>query len=280
MEVRLEEATVLPGRPPLEDRIGTSGAAAWVLDGATTRSLVRVAPDHPSDGVWLVDRLDAELRKRGDSRLPLKELLAESIAGVAARAREEWAGEPEVPPSAAIALTAMRVPGIVEYAVLADCSFVAGRDGAPLVVTDGRPDADIGGRLRQLTELLEHHSFEEAIDILRPSLVERRLQAMNRHVPDGYWVASIDPSVADEALTGHIEIGRGGHWWLLSDGMARCVELFGLYSWESFIADQGFDLEAVARDLVAVEADDPEARAFPRLNISDDKAGARLAWTD
>ncbi len=280
MSITLEEVKVVPGRLPLEDRIGSQGNMAWVIDGATARSLVRVAPDHPSDGVWLVDRLDSELRSLADSHAPLQELLAEAISGVARRAASEWIGQPEVPPSAALALTAMRSPGAVEYLVLADCTFATATTDSAFVVSDGRPDADIAERHQKLTTLLKERSFEEAMAVLRPELVERRVRAMNQHVPDGYWVASIDPAAAAEAITGSTEIAPGKPWWLLSDGMARCVDLFGLYSWESFVTRQGFDLETVAHDLLKVEESDPEANAFPRFNISDDKAAARLTWRD
>lgn len=278
--IGMAESQVLPGRPPLEDRIGHHGTMAWVIDGATSRSPVRVAPDHPSDGAWLVARLDEELRHRHDSRDPLTDVLAEAISGVRERARREWVGEPEVAPSAALALTAMRSPGVIDYAVLADCTFATSVDGAAFVVSDDRPDADNAGRLEQLSGLLEDHSFAAAMEILRPSLVERRLRAMNRRSPDGYWVASIDPAAAHESLTGSVEIGPTTSWWLLSDGMARCVDLFGFYDWDSFVSQQGFDLERVARDVVTAELADPEARRVPRFNISDDKAAARFTWQE
>jgi hypothetical protein len=278
VSITIEESKTLHGRPPLEDLIGTQGTMAWVIDGATSRSTVRVAPDHPSDGAWLVARLDEQLRRLHGSEQPLSDILQESIAAVADCARREWIGEPEVPPSAALALTAMREPGRLEYAVLADCTFATDVNGRAFVVSDDRPDADNSGRLSRLTNLLEEHSFDAAIEILRPSLIERRLQAMNRKGPSGYWVASTNPLAANEAIYGAVEVVPGGYWWLLSDGMARCVDLFRLYDWDSFVDLHGFDLEKVLRDVLEVEHRDPEARVFPRLNISDDKAAARLTW--
>lgn len=276
--LEMADSRILAGRPPLEDLIGFRGRMAWVIDGATSRSRVRVAPEHPSDGAWLVARLDAQLQRLHEAREPLQDVLAEAIASVREQAQQEWVGEPEVAPSAAIALTAMRSPGVIEYAVLADCTFATHLDGAAFVVTDERPDADNAGRLEHLSNLLEEHGFTAAMEILRPSLVERRVRAMNSSAPDGYWVASIDPVAANEALTGSVEIAPGASWWLLSDGMARCVELFELYDWDSFVMDRGFDLEQVERDVLEAEHNDPEARRIPRFNISDDKAAARLTW--
>src|SRR5262245_16152814 len=108
----------LTGREPSEDRFGTRGALAWMLDGATSVAPGKVTA-FETDGLWLVDRLDQALYTLADHAVPLGELVAEALRKVRDRAGDEWTGTPEVPPSAALGI--VRYSGsCVEFLVLAD----------------------------------------------------------------------------------------------------------------------------------------------------------------
>lgn len=276
--ITVNELVLEVGNEPLEDAIGTQGSLAWVIDGATSLAATRAAPDASSDGTWLVAKLEEELRKRTTSLAPVTDLLAECIIALRESAEREWVAEPEIPPSAAVALSAIRADGSLEYAVLADCTFVTRNDGEPLVVTDDRADAGNTAAMAMLTDLVGKVPFRDAILQVRPLLLDRRRTAMNRDTADGYWVVALDERAVDHALTGTVEIFPGQPWWLMSDGLSRCVDLFGQLSWDEFTTDRGLDLDRLVRELVRFEQDDPEAVRFPRWNIADDKAGACFAW--
>jgi len=277
--IKVHEIALAVGNQPLEDAIGTQNDLAWVIDGATSLSKTRAATDSASDGTWLVTRLEKELQERSTSLAPLTDILAECIIALRGHAEREWTAEPEIPPSAAVALSAVRTSGSLEYAVLADCSLVTVVDGAPFVVTDNRADDGNVAAMEKLTALVGTVPFDDAIQQVRPLLLDRRRTAMNRNSPDGYWVVALDERAAEHALTGTVELVPGQPWWLLSDGLSRCVDLFGQFGWEEFTTTHGLDLDRVLRELVEFEHGDPEAVRFPRWNISDDKAGARLSWS-
>jgi len=76
-----------------EDRVGTAGALAWVLDGASSVMVT----DAATDSLWVVDHLDRALRELADHPVPLDELVAAAIARLAARAEREWLATPMCP---------------------------------------------------------------------------------------------------------------------------------------------------------------------------------------
>jgi hypothetical protein len=273
------EIVLTVGKEPLEDAIGFENEFAWVIDGATSLASTRAAPESVSDATWLVARLDAEIRRRSTSLAPLTDVLAECIGALSEHAAREWVSEPEIPPSAAIALSAVRPDGRLEYAVLADCSVVSQVGRAPFVVTDDRADAGNSAARDLLAELVVTMPFTDALEQVRPLLLERRKTGMNIDAPGGYWVVALDDEAARHALTGVIDISPGQPWWLLSDGLSRCVDLFNLFDWRDFVSSRGFDLGRIRDELIAFEEQDADARAFPRWNISDDKAGARFSWS-
>jgi hypothetical protein len=277
--IRVHEIALAVGNAPLEDAIGAHDSLAWVIDGATSLAATRAAPDAESDGTWLVARLEEELRKRSSSLAPVTDLLAECIVALRGHAEREWVAEPEIPPSAAVAVSAIRGDGSLEYAVLADCSFVTRVDGEPFVVTDDRADDGNTAAMEMLSGLVGNIPFTEAIHQIRPLLLERRRAAMNRDIPDGYWVVALDEHAVEHALTGTIELAPEQPWWLLSDGLSRCVDLFRQLNWEEFTTGRGLDLDRLLRELIEFEHGDPEAVRFPRWNIADDKAGGRFTWS-
>jgi hypothetical protein len=277
--LRVHEIALEVGKEPLEDAVGFQDSFAWVIDGATSLAATRAAPEFASDATWLVARLDEEIRRRSTSLAPLTDVLSECIGALRERTFREWVAEPEIPPSAAIALSAVRPDGRLEYAVLADCSLVTRAGRVPFVVTDDRADAGNEAALALLSDLVAAVPFEEAMEQVRPLLLERRRTGMNRESADGYWVVATDERAAEHALTGVIDLAPDQPWWLLSDGLARCVDLFAMFDWRDFVSRYGFDLGRLSADLIEIERRDGSAQEFPRWNISDDKAGARFSWT-
>jgi hypothetical protein len=258
-----------------EDRFGTSGAMAWILDGASSVSpgLVRTAR---SDADWIVDHLDNELRALSDRPEPLKELVARALHHVALLADDEWEGaRPEVPPSAALGVV-RHVGDHTEFFVLADVSVILRTEAAAVWLIDRRVDEHNAAARRELEEaVLEPEiTFAQISERTRPLLAEPRRSMMNK--PDGYWAASIDEAAADHALTGTIDGAE--EVILATDGFIRALDLFGLVSSPEQLFTS--DFRALAGSIRAIERGDPDTIAYPRWSVSDDICAHRLRWVD
>ena len=100
-------------------------------------------------------------------------------------------------------------------------------------------------------------------------------QRRHRNHPDGFWVASTDPSAAQHALTDTVPRGGLRRAAVLSDGATRLVDRFGLLDWPNFLntlAEQGPD--AVIQQVRAAEHSDPDGRRWPRGKRHDDASAA------
>jgi hypothetical protein len=265
----------IPGRVCSEDRFGTTGALAWILDGASSVSSGQQVTDAPTDAVWIVDHLDRELRALSDRSEPLKELVALALGRVAAQADEEWTGTPDVPPSAALGVV-RHAGDHTEYLVLADVSVILRAEAGAQWFIDRRVDVH-NKDAREVMEqaLLDTEiTFEQVSERTRPHLAKPRLSKMNR--ADGYWVASIDQAAAGHALTGTVD--GADDVVLASDGFMRALDLFELVS----RPDELFtcDFPELAERIRAVERADADIRRFPRWSVSDDICAHRLQWVD
>jgi hypothetical protein len=258
-------SVTLPGEGSNEDRCGIRNHLAWVIDGATPLSENRIAPDYPTDAVWMVERLTDGILRRAKSSTSLADLLADVIAEVALAARNEWVETPEIPPSAAVGIIRMGTE-TMEYLVLADISVVYQEDEKVIEITDERPDELnflAASKLRNLLEEGVPHS--DAMIQVRPLLLRHRRESMN--VNGGYWVAALDPEAASHALVG--EVPRPPQILIASDGFARGPKLFELWDW-SVPLNNPNSLEALAAEIRAAELKDEGCRNFPRWNVIDD----------
>lgn len=244
-----------------EDRVGVApwplgapegaGLFAYVLDGATDATPRRLLPG-PSDAAWLVDRLEAFLLSAEAQAAPSLEAMlsaaTERLADEFARARvAEPAGVWEHPAAAGV-LVRWR-GGALEWLRLADCRAVA-------VDAQGTVE-DLGGP---------------------PPRVETGRLGLNQ--PGGYGVFSITPPPPALVRQGGRALTPGARLLLASDGLTRLVDLFEretLGALARRAASEGLD--AVYRELRAVEASDPEAARWPRAKVSDDVAALLLEAT-
>lgn len=258
-----------------EDRSGTSGTMAWILDGASAVSPERVTTAS-SDARWMVEHLDAELRALSGHQEPLEKLVAQAIERTAAQAKVEWKGKPDVPPSAALGVV-RRSGDRSEFLVLADVSVIMLTDAGVFEFTDQRVDKYNNGAREVMAQALRSgRTFEEASERTRPHLAERRRSSMNRE--HGYWVASTDEAAAGHALTGVLDGVR--EVVLASDGFMRALRLFTLVpDLEALFAPER-DFQHVASLIREAERDDPDTRKFPRWTVSDDICAQRLRWAD
>jgi hypothetical protein len=100
-------------------------------------------------------------------------------------------------------------------------------------------------------------------------------QRRHRNQPDGFWVASTDPTAAEHALADTAPRDGLQGAAVLSDGATRLVDRFGLLDWPSFLnvlAEQGPD--AIIQQVRAAEYSDPDAQRWPRGKRHDDASAA------
>jgi hypothetical protein len=262
----------LPGRACSEDRFGTSGTMAWILDGASSVSPGQVTTAS-SDAAWIVDHLADALRTLAADPAPLKDLVAAAIRRTADLVDDEWNGSPEVPPSAALGVV-RHVDDHTEFLVLADVSVILRPEAGAQWFIDRRVDVHNRPAADAMERALSDASmsFEQASQHTRPYLAKPRQSAMNK--PGGYWVASIDEAAAEHALTGTVDGAEDVI--LASDGFTRALDLFGLVPDADSLFDR--DFRQLAQDIRGVERDDPDTRKFPRWSVSDDICAHRLQW--
>jgi hypothetical protein len=262
------------GRDCFEDRFGHSGAMAWILDGASAVSQEKVTTA-PSDALWMVKHLDAELEILAPSPDPLDDLVARAIRATAKRAAVEWNATPEVPPSAALGVV-RRSGERTEFLVLADVSVILRTDAGVIEFTDQRVDENNNGARDVMAAALAPHdaTFAQAYEQTRPHLAERRRSAMNRL--GGYWVASTDDTAAHYALAG--ELKGVNEVVLASDGFMRAIRVFSLIPDLATLFAPDSDFEHLAGLIRKAERDDPQTRNFPRWSVGDDICARRLRW--
>jgi len=225
-----------------EDFAGAVPEAAVVLDGAGIAGAASVC----RHGVaWFATRLGGSLLGRlalaPGGALPA--LLAEAIVEVTDQHRDTCAVTDPISPSATVAM--LRVAGgTLDYLVLGDSFLVLDRAGdAPLVVTDPR-------------ELVISRRYELALargDEREGVLRELRA---HRNRPGGFWLAKDDPRAADEAITGSCPVAGLRGAVLLSNGVSRIVDRFGLTDWAGVLSSGPAEIigrvrEAEARETVA-----------------------------
>lgn len=270
----IDEVTL--GNDVNEDSWGASGSIAWILDGSSSVSPERVAPLWATDARWLVDRLEASLRSLADRHdMSLRNVLATAISSAATSAEEDWDHQPEVPPSAAIALVRKLEYGL-EYLVLADVSVILDDRGSLVEITDQRVDEGNVVAFEALKNgLAINPSLAEVRRNIAPLLHDYRRKSMNRE--GGYFVVSIDPTVVDEGVDGMST--TADEIILATDGFMRCMRPFHFLAGLHDLLDHPGALPDIAMRVREEELRDPEAVEYPRWNTSDDLCAVRLRWT-
>ncbi|MCT2007401.1 hypothetical protein M3C74_00720 [Micrococcus lylae] len=190
-----------------EDLWGCADSLTWVLDGATragadVRRFVRA-----------VDASVAQVAHSTTADLPLREVLRRAIAAVPASATS-----PGVSATIALARTA---PGQDdEWLVLGDAAvLIHGPDGMLRIETDLRLQ-DVAREEREARRRLQR-SGAPAAEVRRASARLLAAEDAARNVPGGFWVATDDPSAADQAIVG--SGAEGSVIALASDGVLPAI---------------------------------------------------------
>ncbi|MEU3457522.1 protein phosphatase 2C domain-containing protein [Micromonospora sp. NPDC006766] len=210
-----------------EDRVFASNDTVVVLDGATQMS-AETGCRH--DVVWFVDRLgcrlSAMLATEPDSSP--ETALARAIIDVRGL-HEDSCDLTHVDSPSATAAILRRRGAKLEYLVLCDAVIAFRRHGGNVqVITDQR--------LRRI-----------------PDDTQASKRAL-RNQTGGFWVAGTDPAAARNAVTGSVDLADVDAALVLTDGVTRLVERYGV-SWpQLFVLAERDGPDAVLRWLRVAEA--------------------------
>ncbi len=211
-----------------EDRAGSHGALAWVIDGATDVIASPLAGEI-SDAHWLAVEIERGLRLDAAGAIEtLAELpahLAHGLAQSFARAQRRAPAGREEHPSASGVIVRLK-GATLEYVSLGDCAIIA-EDATGLlalgVENDTAGDPWVRSELETDRRANPDLTQEKLRENLWPKLRAARA-AMNR--PDGYGVFSITPPPAHFIRSGTIALEPGSTVLLASDGLTRLIDVF------------------------------------------------------
>jgi hypothetical protein len=252
-----------------EDFIAATAGVVVVIDGASVPAGLGTGCIHGT--AWFARRLGTQLLVQlttEPDRSPA-DSLSQAITDVAALHADTCdLGHPGSP-SATVAILREQ-PEAVDCLVLGDTTILLEEPTGLRIVTDDRLE---NVAAVQHSAMHQHATGSADHDRSFAELVTE--QRRHRNHPDGFWVASTDPSAAQHALTDTVLHGGLERAAVLSDGATRLVDRFGLLDWPTFLdvlAEQGPD--AIIQQVRAAEDSDPDGRRWPRGKRHDDASAA------
>lgn len=271
MQVSWATSAGHPERPDHvnEDFVGAVTDAVVLLDGAGIPGA-----DHLCrHGVeWYTRRLGAALLAHlpGHGR-ELPDVLADAIAEVADLHRDTCAIEDSASPQAAVAVVRLGEEQL-DVLVLGDCHVVVAGAGAdPLVVTDGREPAVRAECLAPLSGMPRGTvDFDRALEGVKAAFRARR------NVPGGFWVAKDAPAAAREAVLATPPLREVTGVGLLSNGVTRLVDPYGVTGWPEVVRTLARDGPTELVRAVRAAEDDAARRDEDR-DAPDDATAAWLS---
>ncbi|GIH19125.1 hypothetical protein [Rugosimonospora africana] len=275
IEVRLASEPV-PGGGPNEDYAFAVPGLVGVLDGVTVPEGMDTGCAHgPS---WYVRMLAGRLVSgyAADPLVRLDRLLATAICQVSHAHGGECDLTHPGTPASTVCLARYGVDRL-EYLVLADSPLVYEAGGRVEVISDHRPQRVAGVLHERMPVGAPTGSPEHAAGVR--AIITAQRGYINS--PDGYWVASIDPSAAEQALTGALPLTGPDavrRMCLLSDGASRAVERFELYDWPGLL--DAVTADGPARLIARVRETERADRRQTRGKRHDDASAALITFGD
>ncbi|MGH3327753.1 MAG: integrase [Streptomycetales bacterium] len=256
-----------------EDFVAATPNAAVLLDGAGSGSESGCVHGVP----WFVRRLGASLlvQLTHDEEASVAESLAAAIYDT--RRAHAITCDLDHPGSPSATVVVIRSRGsALDYLVLADSVLVLDLPTGPYALTDDRQ--------RQLAQ----HVYGDAGALQggaghgtagQEHLESNLLPYRNR--PGGFWVAASDPAAAGQAVMGTVGRAEVKTAALLSDGVSRLVDSFGLAGWPDALATlASAGPDDLVRRVRAAEVEDRDGYRWPRAEIHDDATVAHCTDLD
>ncbi|MET0235083.1 MAG: hypothetical protein ABW224_10630 [Kibdelosporangium sp.] len=238
-----------------EDIVAAAGAVVVVLDGVSKWYTTESGCAHGT--VWYVRQLSERILKHANSDLSLPAAVGRAIEDVA-RAHDGTCDLTHPWSPAATAVVLRETESCVEYLILADCVLVVETSVGVTALTDTR-----------LAELLRRVRHVDASEELRQHLRDG-LHRLRNH-PDGYWVASADPTAAANAITGSIARGAIRRAALLTDGASCLVDEYAQATWPRLLE---LGPEGLISEVRRCEKGDPDRVRWRRSKVHDDATAA------
>ncbi|GAB2717100.1 hypothetical protein GCM10010442_42660 [Kitasatospora kifunensis] len=250
-----------------EDGVFVGLNSVVVLDGLSAPKDLPMGCEHGTP--WFVREMGVRLLAAAEAGQPLSPSLADTIRDVAGLHSGTCSLEGGAVPATTVTVLRERDDQL-DYLVLSDSVLLLDGSAGLEVLTDKRVD-DVAGSLAADALAVPGGSSEQAARI--SALVTAQRQVRNR--PGGYWVASTDPTAAEQAITGSVPRSAVRRAALLTDGATRLVDTFGELSWTELLdllQEQGpATLIERTRQL---EESDPVGARWPRFKRSDDATAA------
>ena len=261
-----------------EDRIAVAGPYLWVLDGATGLRPGRSFPGD-SDAAWFAEAWSSALMELAPRSASPQSLIVAAHEHVSKRIDASLRGPLAQDEYPALALAFVRVAdGRLDACNIGDCSIIV-RDRTS-VRRLGSSEVDRFDALALdvfTSAVAEGQTHAGALRLARSQILRNRQRANCR---DGYWV--VDPSARwlDHVQNFSMAFDTGGDLLVASDGFMRILDPYGISTTLENVLDSTRDMGAAAilDRIRALEADDPDCRAFPRLKPVDDASVVMAAF--
>jgi hypothetical protein len=252
-----------------EDFIAATASVVVVIDGASVPPGLATGCVHGTS--WFARRLGVQVLAllTAETDQSVADSLAQAIADVAALHDHTCDLSHPGSPSATVAILREQ-PQTVEYLVLGDTTILLEEPTGIRVVTDDRLES-----VAAVQHSAMHQHATGSADHARSFADLVTEQRRHRNHPDGFWVASTDPTAAEHALTDTAPRAGLHRAAVLSDGTTRLVDRFSLLDWPGFLdilASQGPD--AIITRVRDAEGSDPEGQRWPRGKKHDDASAA------
>lgn len=263
-----------------EDCFGFLGDTYWVLDGATSPLGMKIV--HGLTAKWYVSELSRAIARAvlRAHDAPLREILRSAIRDVSRKMGRGQLQMRVYSPSATVVMVRLADTHL-EYVVLGDSYLLINTPRSVMCVCDDRIRTVNPARRAQALEILRNGAgFEdERFVSLKLQLVEEEHALRNR--PGGYWIASADPSAADEAYVGQLaytELSSDPELLLSTDGFVRGYTTYDIFhSWGELLMDvRDHGPAHVLAKVRQVELADPGGLRFPRMSRTDDATAVYL----
>ncbi len=278
--MRVIEAASAPGtgRRTGDDRYGfdEGAGAAWVIDGATGVSDLRLFDVEESDAAWYAAALSRRLLQlKGEESL--QNYFAEVIRDIASDARAaarfdlEEAPRYALPSAAGMWLQVRPGESRADLAWLGDCvAIVRGPSGVVEAWGDvARVDVETAANRAWLQAGADADIRREKLQAARATL----------NTPGGYWIFSTHPEAADRISTRAVDLEPGTRALLATDGFYRLVTPIERYD-PAGLLDAALEkgVAPLLSELRDAESEPDAGLRYGFAKPSDDATGMLLAF--